>query len=73
MLCGVLGFDFARTVSDVHPSLQRTTQEQLTNITDTTLEGLELTIKNLKTERKVRLQKVSTNSHLRSVDFVFCI
>ncbi|XP_027096442.1 65-kDa microtubule-associated protein 6-like [Coffea arabica] len=57
-LCGVLGLDFGKTVSEIHPSLQGTSLEQSTNISDTTLEGLEQTILRLKTERKVRLQKL---------------
>lgn len=57
-LCGVLGLDFGQTVSDVHPSLQETSIEQSTNISNSTLEGLEQTILKLKTERKVRIQKV---------------
>ncbi|XP_024924709.1 65-kDa microtubule-associated protein 6 isoform X2 [Ziziphus jujuba] len=57
-LCGVLGLDFGQTVSDVHPSLQETSIEQSTNISNSTLEGLEQTILKLKTERKVRIQKL---------------
>jgi len=57
-LCGVLGVDFSQTVSAVHPSLHRTDQEQSTNISDSTLEGLEHMIQKLKTERKSRFQKV---------------
>ncbi|KAL3502126.1 hypothetical protein ACH5RR_036575 [Cinchona calisaya] len=57
-LCGVLGLDFGKTVSEIHPSLQGTSLEQSTNISDTTLEGLEQAILRLKTERKVRLQKL---------------
>lgn len=57
-LCGVLALDFGQTVSDVHPSLHRMNQEQSTNISDSTLEGLEQAIIKLKTERKVRVQKV---------------
>lgn len=59
-LCGVLGLDFSQTVSDVHPSLERTSVEQATNISNSTLEGLEHTILTLKTERKTRIQKVSS-------------
>lgn len=59
-LCGVLGLDFGQTVSDVHPSLERTSMEQATNISNSTLEGLEHTILTLKTERKTRIQKVSS-------------
>ena len=58
LLCGVLGLDFAQSVSDVHPSLQRTNQEQSTNISNGTFEGLEQTINKLKTERRIRIQKV---------------
>lgn len=57
-LCGVLGLDFGQTVSDVHPSLHGTSPEQSTNISNSTLEGLEMTILKLKTERKARIQKV---------------
>lgn len=57
-LCGVLALDFGQTVSDVHPSLHRMNQEQSTNISDSTLEGLEQAIIKLKTERKVRVQKL---------------
>ncbi|PON83784.1 Microtubule-associated protein, MAP65/Ase1/PRC [Trema orientale] len=57
-LCGVLGLDFGQTVSDVHPSLHGTSIEQSTNISNSTLEGLELTILKLKRERKARIQKL---------------
>ncbi|XP_058182282.1 65-kDa microtubule-associated protein 6-like [Rhododendron vialii] len=57
-LCGVLGLDFGKTVGDVHPSLHGTGVEQSTNISDSTLEGLERTVLKLKTERKVRFQKL---------------
>lgn len=57
-LCGILGLDFSRTVSDVHPSLHATSLEQSINISDSTLEGLDQAILKLKTERKVRFQKV---------------
>lgn len=57
-LCGVLGLDFGQTVGDVHPSLHGTQVEQSTNISNSTLEGLEQTILKLKTERKTRIQKV---------------
>ncbi|XP_050232281.1 65-kDa microtubule-associated protein 6 [Mercurialis annua] len=57
-LCGVLGLDFGQTVSDVHPSLNGVNQEQSTNISDNTLEGLEQAIVKLKLERKARIQKL---------------
>lgn len=60
-LCGVLGVDFSQTVCEVHPSLHRTDQEQSTNISDSTLEGLEHMIQKLKTERKARFQKVASS------------
>ncbi|KAK4720605.1 hypothetical protein R3W88_010838 [Solanum pinnatisectum] len=57
-LCGVLGLDFGETVSNVHPSLHETCLGQYTNISDSTLEGLDQAILKLKTERKVRYQKL---------------
>ncbi|KAM7270385.1 hypothetical protein ACFE04_029599 [Oxalis oulophora] len=57
-LCGVLGLDFGQTVSDVDPSLQRTSLEHSTNISSTTMEGLEQTIIKLKGERKTRTNKL---------------
>ncbi|XP_010242317.1 PREDICTED: 65-kDa microtubule-associated protein 6-like isoform X2 [Nelumbo nucifera] len=57
-LCGVLGMDFGRTVSEVHPSLHDTGHEQSTNISNSTLEGLEKAILKLKAERKSRFQKL---------------
>jgi protein regulator of cytokinesis 1 len=57
-LCGVLGSDFSKTVSDVHPSLQGLSIEQSTNISDTTLDGLEQAIHKLKSERKLRFHKI---------------
>ncbi|KAF8098061.1 hypothetical protein N665_0275s0030 [Sinapis alba] len=57
-LCGVLGVDFCQTVSEVHPSLHRTNHEQSTNISDDTLDGLQHMIEKLKTERRLRFQKL---------------
>lgn len=57
-LCGVLGLDFGQTVGDVHPSLHGTQVEQATNISNSTLEGLQQTILQLKAERKARIQKL---------------
>ncbi|KAK7308318.1 hypothetical protein VNO77_41920 [Canavalia gladiata] len=57
-LCSVLGLDFGQTVGDVHPSLHGTQVEQSTNISNSTLEGLEQTILKLKIERKARIQKL---------------
>lgn len=57
-ICGVLGLDFGQTVSDVHPSLHGTAMGHSTNISNSTLEGLEHAIVKLKAERKIRIQKV---------------
>ncbi|XP_010271123.1 PREDICTED: 65-kDa microtubule-associated protein 6-like isoform X1 [Nelumbo nucifera] len=57
-LCGVLGVDFEKTVSEVHPSLHDTGYEQSTNISNSTLEGLDKAILKLKAERKSRIQKL---------------
>lgn len=57
-MCSVLGLDFGKTISDVHPSLHGTSLENATNISDSTLEGLENAILRLKTEKKVRFQKL---------------
>lgn len=60
-LCGVLGMDFRRTVSNVHPSLEDTTVEKATSISNCTLEGLEQAIVKLKTEKRARIEKVMQN------------
>ncbi|KAK4373396.1 hypothetical protein RND71_008780 [Anisodus tanguticus] len=57
-MCGILGLDFAETVNNVHPSLHETSLAQYTNISDSTLEGLDQAILKLETERKVRYQKL---------------
>ncbi|KAL3022167.1 hypothetical protein AAZX31_05G234100 [Glycine max] len=53
----VLGLDFGQTVGDVHPSLHGTQVEQSTNISNSTLEGLEQAILKLKIERKTRISE----------------
>ncbi|CAL9771610.1 unnamed protein product [Musa acuminata subsp. burmannicoides] len=57
-LCGMLGMDFRKIVEEVHPSLHETCAEQSTNISDATLEGLSQVILRLKTEKKIRTQKL---------------
>ncbi|KAL1550601.1 65-kDa microtubule-associated protein 6 [Salvia divinorum] len=57
-LCGVLGIDFGQTVSDIHPSLHGSSMGLVTNISDSTLEGLDQAVLKLKTEKKIRLQKL---------------
>lgn len=68
-LCGVLGVDFGQTISEVHPSLHRTDHEQSTNISDDTLDGLQHMIDKLKTEKRVRFQKV--DKHARNAILLF--
>ncbi|KAJ0987293.1 hypothetical protein J5N97_005649 [Dioscorea zingiberensis] len=57
-LCRVLGLDFAKTMNEVDPSLHETGSEQLTNISNNTLNGLSSSIMKLKTEKKLRIQKL---------------
>ncbi|KAF9623452.1 hypothetical protein IFM89_003036 [Coptis chinensis] len=57
-LCGVLGLDFGKTVSEVHPSLQQAAPEQSANISNNTLECLAQAIQKLKMERRSRIQKL---------------
>lgn len=56
-LCAVLGLDFAKTVNDVHPSLNVTSMEQSRNISNSILEGLNQSIMRLKTEKKISISK----------------
>ena len=58
-LCGVLGLDFAKTVNEVYPSLHENGSKQETNISNNTLDGLSSVIMKLKTEKKLRIRKVS--------------
>lgn len=57
-LCGVLGLDFGKTVSEVHPSLRETGPGNSTNISNDTLDGLAQTVLKLKMEKKNRVQKL---------------
>ncbi|XP_042066457.1 65-kDa microtubule-associated protein 6-like [Salvia splendens] len=57
-LCGVLSIDFGQTVSDIHPSLHGSSVGLVTNISDSTLEGLDQAVLKLKTEKKFRFQKL---------------
>ncbi|KAK6160545.1 hypothetical protein DH2020_003926 [Rehmannia glutinosa] len=57
-LSRVLSLDFGKTVSNVHPSLDGSSMEHFTNISDGTLEGLDQAVLRLKTERKFRFQKL---------------
>ncbi|KAJ8760867.1 hypothetical protein K2173_021905 [Erythroxylum novogranatense] len=58
LLYGVLGLDFVQTASEVHPSLHESNLEQSTNISNSTVEGLEKANFMLESERKARLQKL---------------
>lgn len=57
-LCTVLGLDFQKTVDEVHPSLHETSSGQSTNISNQTLDGLAQAVLKLKSEKKVRVQKL---------------
>ncbi|XP_072980179.1 65-kDa microtubule-associated protein 6-like [Typha angustifolia] len=57
-LCGVLGLDFRKTVDEVHPSLHETDSKDSTNISNNTLEGLSHAVLKLKSERKLRIEKL---------------
>lgn len=55
-LCSVLGLDFLRTVTDVHPSLDES--EQSKSISNDTVNRLAATIETLREEKKKRMQKL---------------
>lgn len=57
-LCAVLGLDFQKTVDEVHPSLHKTSPGQFTNISNQTLDDLAQAVLKLKSEKKVRVQKL---------------
>ncbi|XXG51277.1 hypothetical protein AAC387_Pa02g5089 [Persea americana] len=57
-LCGVMGLDFGKTVSEVHPSLGNSGPGNFTNISNNTLDGLAQAILKLKLEKKDRVQKL---------------
>ncbi|KAH7316250.1 hypothetical protein KP509_21G085200 [Ceratopteris richardii] len=57
-LCCVLNMDDIKLVSDVHPSLVKSADGELTSISDETLDGLKLTVQSLQQERKKRLSMI---------------
>ncbi|CAN6465700.1 unnamed protein product [Victoria cruziana] len=57
-LCALLGLDFGKMVSQVHPSLHETGNTQCKNISDDTLVGLSQSIGKLKMEKRTRIQKL---------------
>jgi hypothetical protein len=66
-LCKVLGIDFKQTVSDVHPSLDE--DEVPRNISNATIERLELAVQRLRETKIQRMQKVSI-LQLKSRNFI---
>lgn len=60
-LCAVLGLEFAKTISEVHPSLiESGSARQPKSITNETIEKLSSTIDSLVQERQQRLQTLQT-------------
>ncbi|MCO5588743.1 hypothetical protein L7F22_042702 [Adiantum nelumboides] len=57
-LCAVLGMDFFKTVTEVHPSLDDSTSGQSKSISNETLEKLAKTVTSLKQEKKQRIKKL---------------
>jgi len=57
-LCAVLGVDFLSTVTEVHPSLNDSTDTQSKSISNGTLSRLAKTVLVLKEDKQQRLQKV---------------
>lgn len=55
-LCVVLGVDFKKTISEIHPSLDEA--EGPRNISNTTIEMLALAIQRLRETKMQRMQKV---------------
>ncbi|KAH0735418.1 hypothetical protein KY285_011125 [Solanum tuberosum] len=57
-LCAVLGIDFFSTVTEVHPSLDDSTDVQSKSISNDTLSSLARTVLALEEDKKQRLQKL---------------
>ncbi|XP_072989913.1 65-kDa microtubule-associated protein 6-like isoform X1 [Typha latifolia] len=57
-LCGLLGLDFMKMVDGVHPSLHEKDSGKSTNISDSTLDGLAQAVLKLRTEKKIRVEKL---------------
>ncbi|KAJ7552872.1 hypothetical protein O6H91_06G073700 [Diphasiastrum complanatum] len=57
-LCAVLGLDFFKTVTEVHPSLDESGSTQAKSISNDTLNRLSHTIQSLQQEKKQRLLKL---------------
>ena len=56
--CAVLGMDFFKTVTTVHPSLDESISGQSKSISHDTIERLATTVTSLKEEKKRRIKKV---------------
>lgn len=56
-LCSVLGMDYHRTISEVHPSFVES--EGARSISNDTIERLAIAIKNLREVKVQRMQKVN--------------
>lgn len=56
--CAVLGMDFFKTVTAVHPSLDESVSGQSKSISHDTIDRLAITVSSLKEEKKQRMKKV---------------
>ncbi|KAH7435948.1 hypothetical protein KP509_06G085100 [Ceratopteris richardii] len=57
-LCAVLGMDFFKTITEVHPSLDDSTSGQSKSISNDTLDKLAKTVTSLRQEKKHRIKKL---------------
>eukprot|EP00249_Psilotum_nudum_P017538 c26379_g1_i2 orf=749-1675(+) len=57
-LCAVLGMDFFKTITEVHPSLDETSSSQSKSISNDTLERLAKTVLSLQHVKRQRIQKL---------------
>eukprot|EP00249_Psilotum_nudum_P017539 c26379_g2_i1 orf=934-2004(+) len=57
-LCAVLGMDFFKTITEVHPSLDESPSGQSKSISNDTLKRLVKTVQSLQQERRHRIQKL---------------
>lgn len=57
-LCAVLGIDFFKIVTEVHPSLNESTSGQSRSISNDTIDRLAKTVNTLHREKKQRIQKL---------------
>ena len=57
-LCSVLGMDFMKTITEVHPSLDEHSSDQSKSISNSTLNRLDESVRSLREEKKGRITKV---------------